>query len=122
MGGRIMKKKLGIALALAMVLAALMAGNALAVNPPWYICNVVATGASGTESWVMLTDTGTSGPGGTPAFTNRWFKLNANTAKQLLATTLTSSAASLRIIMSTQSIAAQTTLDKLYTLSDNYNP
>ena len=88
-----MKKKLAIVV-LALIMAGVMAGNCFAVpvSGNWYVCTVKAVGQSGTITQVQLTDN--TAPA---TFTNRWFLLNATIAKQLLATGLTASAASLRV-------------------------
>jgi hypothetical protein len=117
MGGRIMKKKAGIILALAMVLGTLMAGSCYAapVVPNWYICDVVASGTSGTSTLIMLSDV-------TPvvSFTKRWFTLNSTYANKLLATSLTGSASSLRVYALITNIAAGSTISNLYVVSDNF--
>jgi hypothetical protein len=116
MGGRNMKKKVAIVV-LALVMAGFMAGNCFAVpvSGTWYVCNVIASGNTGASSLVMLTDSN-----GTATFSKRWFILNTGTAKQLLAASLTGTAAGLRIYASIPNTTAGSTISNLYVVSDNF--
>lgn len=111
-----MKKQLTI-LVLALIMAGVMVSACLAapVSGNWYICNVVATGNSGSNSLVMLTDN--TAPA---TFTKRWFLLSGATAKPLLATSLTGTAASLRVYANLPNTAAGSTISYFYVVSDNF--
>jgi hypothetical protein len=116
-----MKKKLAIVV-LALVMAGVFAGNCFAtpVTGTWYICNVMGAGQANSTGAVCLTDIN-----GTASFTNRWFNLGttgtSGTTKQLLATSLTGSAAGLRVYANIPDISAGTkTINILYVVSDNF--
>jgi hypothetical protein len=111
-----MKKKLAIVV-LALIMAGVLAGNCFAVpvTSNWYVCNVIATGTSGANAMIMLTDNTA-----TATFTKRWFLLSAATAKQLQATSLTSSAASLRVYAYITPTTSGSTISNLYVISDNF--
>jgi hypothetical protein len=96
-------------------MAGLLAGNCFAAGP-WYTCTVMASGTSSGTTVVMLSDTAT------PAtFTNTWYVLgDTTTAKPLLATALTGSAASLRVYAYVPVTAAGATIYNLYVISDNF--
>ncbi len=116
-----MKKKLAV-LVLALVITGLMAGSCFAA-PKWYYCNVLGTGQAGVNAAVCLTDNTPIPPSTTTgAFTKKWFTLsNANTAvKQLLATSLTGSAAGLRVYALVDTAIANYSITSMYVISDNY--
>lgn len=111
-----MRKQLTIVV-LALIMAGVMVNACLAapVSGAWYICNVIATGSSGANTLVMLTDN--TAPA---TFTKRWFLLSAGTAKPLLATSLTGSAASLRVYANLPNTAAGSIISNFYVVSDNF--
>jgi hypothetical protein len=119
MGGRIMKKKVGIILALAMIMAGVMATSCFAAGP-WYACNVMAVGTSGGIYQVQLQDTAAAPWGLVAPQPARWYTLSSGTAKQLLATGLTGSASSLRVYAYLPNNAAGQTIANLYVISDNF--
>jgi hypothetical protein len=113
-----MKKKLAIVV-LAMIMAGVLAGNCFAAGP-WYACNVMAVGTSGGITQIQLKDTAAT-PWGLPApQAARWYILSAGTAKQLLATGLTGSSASLRVYAYLPNATAGQTIANLYVISDNF--
>lgn len=111
-------KRSAVILVLAMVLAGLLAGNCFAA-PAWYNCNMEAAGQITTDSYVCLTVTPVANPVN-PQQYKRWCLLTAATARQLLATSLTSSAAGLRVRCLVDFALTTPPINSLYVISDNF--
>ena len=79
--------KISKALFLTLMVAALIGGLAATgqAAPPWYVCQVEATGpfGAGTATRIFLTDTAAS-----PAFQNQQFTVPPSRAKEFLAVAL----------------------------------
>jgi hypothetical protein len=72
-----------------MVISTLAPIKANAATPPWFVCSIDSVGPASGTYYIWLTDTAD-----TPVFTDRYFVLDANQAKQLLAVALTALATS----------------------------
>ena len=74
-------KRMGL---IAMTVGLFVIMGAINASADWYTCSINQVGASGAKSLVRLTDSAT-----TPAFTNNWFFIEGDAAKEMLATALT---------------------------------
>ena len=111
-----MKKKMMAAVVLSVLILGLLSTSTVHAAYSFFVCTVVATGQGSGVIYVALTDTAA-----TPAFTAKWFSVNAadvTSANRFLATALTAISSGNKVYVYTDpSLAGEPPLSRLYLLN-----
>jgi len=99
-------KKTGLVAVVALALVCLLTMNASAA---WYYATINEVGSTSSNIAVRLSDNATS-----PAFTNTWFFLAGDRAKEMLAAVLTAKSLGKNVLINAQGITAFSDITGIY--------